>query len=310
MIVYFKPTYQCNINCSYCIVKNVDDPFKENPVEFLSQYTENSHVIFHGGEPTLKPAAYYNEILDRLGDKYTFSFQTNLIIKDIERWIPIFRRVEYISTSNDFDNIERKGMDVDLWEKNFKVLMENEIFTQIIITLHKNNIHTFKEKLDEFIKKFSDYTNHFSIRLNYLKPVLPETRSMILEKGQYASAIIELYEEYDNKIKIENVADYKELKFLMEEGKLSTKCMYSSLCYNDYRHHKYTCSGLEDLGVEKPYIERFDYLRENDCNGCEYFPVCQGGCVIDSLTYYNTAYKKSFICSDYKILFDYFLKGG
>ncbi len=308
MIVYFKPTYQCNMNCSYCIIKNVDEPFKDNPVEFLSQYNENSHIIFHGGEPTLKPVSYYEEILDRLGNKYTFSFQTNLIIKDIDKWIPIFKRVEYISTSNDFDNIERSGMDVKLWESNFKRLMEEQVSTQIIITLHKNNIKTFKDELLRFFDKFKCYKEKFSIRLNYLKPVIPETKSMLLSQGEFANAIIDIYQSFEGQLRIENVEDFKELKAYMEEGRLSTKCMYSSLCYNDYRHHKYTCSGLEDLRIEKPFIDRFDYLRDNDCKGCEYFSICQGGCVIDSLTFYNTAYKKSYICYDYKILFDYFVK--
>lgn len=54
----------------------------------------------------------------------------------------------------------------------------------------------------------------------------------------------------------------------------------------------------------KELAERDNYLKENDCRGCQYFSICHGGCPLDAWNSKNTVMAKSEWCLSTK----YFLK--
>jgi len=307
MIVYFKPTYACNMGCEYCIVKNVDNikpPNIEYSYALLESYPKGTHIIFHGGEPTLLPVNYYHNIVDKFKDKYTFSMQTNLMIKKIDEWIELFKKLEYISTSNDFINTLRLKGDYELWDNNLKKLLENNIEVQVIVTLTPANLNSVN-KIKKFFEKYKDYTNLISIRINYVKPVGCNIK---LNEGDYSKFLIQLHRELPQYARVEN---FNEIITFLKEGSSNNRCMFTSLCFNDYQMvdgegNKYTCSGLEELKVKVPSVDRYIYLQENDCKGCKWWNLCQGGCVIDAISSYGTPYKKTFMCQDYKNIFEYF----
>ncbi|MEM1661271.1 MAG: radical SAM protein [Candidatus Bathyarchaeia archaeon] len=312
MIVYFKPVYGCNMRCSYCIVKNMEENKKTSldfVLDLLSRYPDKTHVIFHGGEPTLKRPEYYKEIIISLKKRgFTFSMQTNLNIRNIEEWLEVFRELEYVSTSNDVVNRERKGMDEELWDKNVKFLLSRNIPVQVIITLHARNVSHI-DAMKKFIMRYADYRSLFSFRVNYIKPYLDRTTELLIPPGSYAKVVIELdkfIRQKDLKVEFETIKSYA--KALHQD--ISTECNLTSLCFNEYtmidgEGRRFICSGLEELNISAPHTDRYFYLQQHDCKDCELFQHCQGGCVIDSITFYNNAYKKTPYCEDHKLIFKY-----
>ena len=47
--------------------------------------------------------------------------------------------------------------------------------------------------------------------------------------------------------------------------------------------------------------KRDDYLKENDCKGCEYFKLCHGGCPLDGWNHKDTIMAKTEWCLSRKI---------
>jgi len=103
-LIILQPTPYCNINCSYCYLGHRDEKrlMAREVVEALrekifSRLSPRSApiVVWHAGEPTAAPIAWYEHAYSRLMDvappRTRFGMQSNGIAID-DKWIDLFRR--------------------------------------------------------------------------------------------------------------------------------------------------------------------------------------------------------------------------
>lgn len=103
-LVILQPTPYCNINCSYCYLSNRDDKrlMSREVVEAVREKIfrrlprESAPiVVWHAGEPTSAPIAWYEHAYSRLLEvvpsKTAFAVQTNGVALD-GKWIELFQR--------------------------------------------------------------------------------------------------------------------------------------------------------------------------------------------------------------------------
>ncbi len=101
------PTAACQASCAYCFGPNRGETMSvgiaDQALAFMARIApaEGSvHVTFHGGEPLLAGAEYYEYILPRLtelfGRRLRLSMQTNLLAID-ERMASLIRGTAAVS---------------------------------------------------------------------------------------------------------------------------------------------------------------------------------------------------------------------
>lgn len=126
MLVIIKPTYNCNLCCSYCYAESIrkNDLGKRLSLETLQIFFENFFhyckdnlcttqkvsFLWHGGEPMLLPTAYFEEALRlqksaqrKLGTHFRVSnrIQSNLTLIDTE-WVNFLSKHKWtVATSLD-----------------------------------------------------------------------------------------------------------------------------------------------------------------------------------------------------------------
>lgn len=145
---YLKATNFCNVGCSHCYLTEevraeklrMSDETLEATGRLLEQMRvaqkkDRVHVIWHGGEPLVLKADYYEragEILDRVAPGHTESLQTSLIPLKAEHLPWIKRRLNSaVGTSMDFSARAVKGSPEGyqkLWMMKVDMCRENGIF--------------------------------------------------------------------------------------------------------------------------------------------------------------------------------------
>lgn len=117
-LIIIQPTAYCNIDCSYCYLKNRNDRRLMSPAVIDAvchkimphiDPTANPALVWHAGEPTTAPIEWYEGAYERLQPScpasLSFSMQSNGIAID-NRWIDLFRRTD-TSVSISLDGPER-----------------------------------------------------------------------------------------------------------------------------------------------------------------------------------------------------------
>jgi uncharacterized protein len=156
-LIILQPTPYCNINCSYCYLGHRDDRrlMSRDVIEAIRdklflRLAEDATpaVVWHAGEPTAAPIAWYEHAYDRLAGacppQTVFAMQSNGIAID-GRWIELFRRTNTnVSLSIDgpqrfHDNRRRTRNDKPTWGlamRGLKRLQEAGFEPRVITVLH------------------------------------------------------------------------------------------------------------------------------------------------------------------------------
>jgi uncharacterized protein len=162
-LIILQPTPYCNINCSYCYLGHRDDrrlmsreiveALREGLFRRLSARSAPI-VVWHAGEPTSAPIAWYEHAYSRLLDvapaKTGFAMQSNGIAIN-DRWIDLFRRTNTnVSLSIDgpqgfHDARRRTRNDKPTWELATNALkrLQGAGFDPSVITvLHPDGLES------------------------------------------------------------------------------------------------------------------------------------------------------------------------
>lgn len=191
---YFKPTNYCNIGCDHCYLTKesradsgkMTDENIEKTALFLStwqkQTQKHCHVIWHGGEPLILPAAYFEKVTavfqQHLSD-YSESIQTSLIPLKLEH-LPIIKKQFHnrVGVSFDFQNRTIKGDPLkfeQLFLQKISILQEHKVQYSLIITPTLRDIEQVPFILDWCIKhhfhhvhfeRYTAYNSCYSDRPN------------------------------------------------------------------------------------------------------------------------------------------------
>jgi radical SAM protein with 4Fe4S-binding SPASM domain len=250
-------------------------------------------VNFLGGE-----AGLYNQDLIKesiqdikyktLGKVVKFIYQSNLTYTLTNKHIELFKMVDFINTSYDYD-IRFINNEQEKWEQNIYLLQNNGCEIGLTMVLTKTFIEHFLPKtLIDFVKKLNIKIIEFNCLFNTLNgDELKQIRAKNIDVNEW------LYQLYRYVKKNEIDIDIK-----------TFKCIEDSFIHNHYNDHCRTCCS-ENITIqpngnvitcmldtnlpiynlcedrELNSIESVCKMESNlhkKCYDCEYLKWCKGNC--------------------------------
>jgi uncharacterized protein len=301
--------------------------------EYLIEYPkEMVEVIWHGGEPLLLGADYFQKAveLQRLhcADTTTrirHSIQTNLTCFDQSFAEPL-RELGINSIGTSFDpepHMRGPGKDVD---SDYY----NQMFIRGLTELERSGFGwgfiyvVTKKSLQDPLAVFHFMTNlELSGGVNF-NPVLiydSERRDIAVTPQDYVEFLGKIFPVWwQNRHRYPNVSPFKSLVESIIDGHTSLGCCDSGTC----TYHQVNiapdgatsqCGRSADWGLlnygsieEKQLKEiladpqrdelhhRVEHLPEADCKGCRFWDICHGGCPLDAYSKHKSFKFKSEWC--------------
>lgn len=334
--ITIKPTDACNMRCKHCY--HAEDGFDNlrlpiEKIKFLLEKASEEYtrvnVLIHGGEPTLLGSKYIEEIIAiekqiRLHKDvlFTNTLQTNGLLID-EAWIEIFRSNK-INLGISFDGFHNDILRVntDKVFRNIMMLKEKQINFAILCVETNLTI----EKLIENYEWFKKYELSYKILPVFEAGYAKNHTSYFIEEKIYAEELSKFYkywlEDAECSIRVNTVEEFLKLFITKKKLKFSSSCIGHRLgicadgsvypCGRPY-DKKFLLGKLGDRERLSDYFETEGYYnllrinneRQEKCRKvCEYFEICGGGCISNSILdgSYTSIYGKS--CMKSKLLFD------
>ena len=255
--IIFRPTNNCNLNCTYCYDKNnhfksekniIDESTqkfieeKENilhSINILFENEKNPRIIFHGGEPLLVRAEELSDLCDNLSNRIRFSIQTNGTLIT-EKSIEMFKKHHFsvgvsLDGCNKIQNYQRvfpSGVNSfdKVLENLFRLKKENVKFG-LIMSVAKQHIKSESE-LYNFIAK-----NEFSCNI---RPVFGDEKNKnVMSQEEYATFFNELFDIWIND-ENETVSNhqvlelYQALRSSIDPHFSNNLCSNSSDCFHNF----------------------------------------------------------------------------
>lgn len=312
LIIYFKPTENCNLSCLHCY--NKKDEMIFNPLNFrvldkflneISKKYENINFVFHGGEPSLLKVDYLEYVYNMakkcfITNNLQISIQSNLTIL-YDELLNFYKKLGSVGTSfspyirfygNDFKYYNK-------WIKNLKTLYDNDIKTHVVITLSKKYIKTATPyNLLQFL-----IDNHFSSF--HFEPLTKNGEAIKnwdeisinkIEYDKWKSEFTKLYidDEYYNDIFCNDII-LKSKSFIdgIPFGCSKRECHKTVLTINSDGTVG-TCPNVSNekvIGNISYNIENIlkssirtelcieEMKKRDECLLCEHYSYCNGGCM-------------------------------
>ena len=222
--VHIEVADGCNLDCSYCYYvskKNKLEAFTLSQFEAIfdrlfTDSQEDINIVFHGGEPLLRSAIWYDErcslvkkLAERHNKRIRFQLQTNgtLLTDD---YIDVFvKHHVVVSVSLDgpseVHNAIRGGFSKTV--SAIQKLQKAGVFGSVIAVISKHNYN----RVDEAVNLFKDLQvkqYHFNIA-----SIIGNDKSLILSKEEMITYYMGAYKAF--------VKNYKEICDWMLLGKLT-----------------------------------------------------------------------------------------
>jgi uncharacterized protein len=164
--VHIEITNMCNLSCDYCYAETLFPGKKTNlftnelyrtTIEklFGASKAKQIDVVFHGGEPLLHKAAWFEEACafateeaGRRGKTVAFSMQSNLTLLT-DAHVSVFCKYGLrvgVSLDGDAEVHNKMRGAFDTTIKNLRILLQSDLFGGIIIVISHHNF----DKLPEF----------------------------------------------------------------------------------------------------------------------------------------------------------------
>lgn len=300
MELIIKPTSKCNFSCTFCSAANLSIPTLTKVSDELNDIIHKlapTTIIFTGGEPTLCPPEFYQEVLDKTEDldlKPIISLTSNLyevVSNNIEKWIPLLKDNQRIQVATSFNyGISRRinyrdNYTVDAFKKAMHLFKQYYGYTPSFIgVIDDNNDSTVFDHIELARALETSCKLNSANALGRQKIAYPRYKMM-----KYYLDIIE-----------NNLSEYEQNSFERFNG----SCPFNTtlLCANTIRAiyidtnnkvHWATCEPDLELGndkildssneekfyncIKKPKdIKTKDLINPNDCLICPLLKLCNG----------------------------------
>ena len=274
--------------------------FKKEPVTFT----------FHGGEPLLAGADFYEKALPLLAQglshlKTAFALQSNLwvitpeLAKILAKYnIPIGSSLDGPQELND---LQRGKGYYEKTMKGYEIAKANGLNVSFICTFTKHSVKLKEEIFNFFLE------NGFNLKLH---PALPSLRSdepekWALDPEEYGKLLIYLMDKYlENlgKIEIMNI-DHLCKAYFTGRGTVCTfvDCMGSTFavgpdgniypCYRFIGMPEYIMGNVRDHPSQDDLarsdagklMHQFKEYVDKECAQCSYIKFCRGGCPYNAI---------------------------
>jgi radical SAM protein with 4Fe4S-binding SPASM domain len=160
--IYLKTTETCQLNCQHCFTSGANgakiyfDPVATT--DFFHRLKRDTSVnavkiLFHGGEPMLAPLEDMQKVYDlnkNLFPETQWGIQTNLVYKLDDKKRAFFKEAflaDGFGTSWDYDIRFENKKQLELWEKNVRLLKEDGHYMTMIVGVTKK-LYDEKEPID------------------------------------------------------------------------------------------------------------------------------------------------------------------
>lgn len=222
--VHIEVADSCNLDCGYCYYvskrkKTEAFPLSQFEAIFERLFTESRediNIVFHGGEPLLRPASWFDErcasarkLAERHGKQIRFQLQTNGTLLTDEHVAVFAKHHVVVSVSldgpSDVHNAMRGGFAKTV--SAIQRLQEAGVFGSVIAVISKHNY----DKVADAVSLFKDLhvkQYHFNIA-----SIVGEDKSLVLSKDEMLVYYKEAYKAFKE--------NYKEICDWMLLGKLT-----------------------------------------------------------------------------------------
>lgn len=289
------------------------------------------YFIWHGGEPTLLPLKFYRSIVreqDRCfrGVPYANYIQTNLSVPLSDDYIKFLADYSFnVGFSYDVINSARDPdrCHTPIILKNLFRLMRCTDVPPAYAVVTPHNVD-YPELIFDF---FSSYGIDF--RLSVAKPYKQSKKKLCISVGEYCRFMERMFHVWRDfgfgKVMIANFVD---AALALKKPGYGSVCHFHENCEKSQIHvamngDVYPCDHLVDQPRMKygniydgtfdlsaivigPVFDEFSKRREairKICRQCEYYKNCFGGCINDSIRFYNSYGRKSWFCAYYHKVF-------
>ncbi len=331
----------CNLRCDYCSVGDktasgmMTEPDMQRAMSFFAEQVQadgEGQIIFHGGEPTLLPAAQYDRCIRQLRRdfpalRFRLSMQTNGVLLT-EEYLALFRTHDiHIGVSLDGGRAIHDGQRKDAagngsYERvmeNIRSLQENDIPVAALMVVTRPALEAgldFLDLLDEM---------DVPLKINPLLALgeAPRHPELALAPGDYSRYLIRVFEYAAEKDLSLHLSPLSELMAAILGNTRPAGCVYSPRCCRDFlcidrEGVIYPCGRFSDththtLGTVESGItaEGEEILRRLEarrtapvpepCRDCRWLSMCHAGCSAD----HPEETSPCAICEDQKQLFQY-----
>jgi len=329
-LIILQPTSYCNINCSYCYLGRRDEKRLMAPkvVEALCEriFSRLSRrleplVVWHAGEPTAAPIAWYEHAYSRLLDVAPpgtrFAMQSNGIAID-DKWIDLFRRTNTnVGLSIDgpqrfHDARRRTRNDKPTWHLAVEALkrLQNSGFAPSVITvLHPDGLgcpedyYAFyrRQGITEVsfnVDELEGANKSSSLAGRHFKGAVTAFLLSILERAyrdSYPLHIREM-ERIAQKLAGVELSENEQVEpwaaiVVAVDGSISTFSpefmeMHAP-AYGNFAFGSIVDGSLEEAGRSPAFLRASREIAQGveACrNSCRYFSVCGGGSPVNKLS--------------------------
>ena len=310
------PTLGCPSKCAYCWSSDVDSPIMSiqtvnDIVVWLNDFRNDPVTFtFHGGEPLLAGADFYEQALPILSEELehltpNFALQTNLwrltpkLAKVLAKYnIPLGSSLDGPQQLND---LQRSEGYYERTMKGYELAKSHGLQVQFICTFTSYSVF-FKEQIFNYFLE-----NGLALKLH---PALPSLRSddpdkWALSPEEYGELLVYLMDRYLdnlNRIEVRNINDYCR-GVLTKRGTVCTfvDCMDNTFavgpdgniypCYRFVGMPEYVMGHVRDRPSRKKLAEspagrlmrRFKEHVDEECTGCKHIRYCRGGCPYNAI---------------------------
>jgi uncharacterized protein len=314
--VMIIPTLGCPSKCAYCWSSEVGSPVMsirtvEDIVAWLKDFRKDPVTFtFHGGEPLLAGAEFYQQALPLLTNELrdlepNFALQTNLwkLTPDLAEilakyTIPIGSSLDGPQELND---LQRSEGYYERTMRGYELAKKHGLQVQFICTFTSHSVQ-FKEDIFKF---FMD--NRLTLKLH---PALPSLKSYepdrwTLSPEKYGDLLVYLLDKYlenMDQIEVRNINDYARC-VLTGRGTVCTfvDCMENTFavgpdgsiypCYRYVGMLEYVMGHVRDRPSQEDLIQsaagvrmqRFKECVDRECKGCKHIRYCRGGCPYNAI---------------------------
>jgi len=303
-------TNKCNFECRHCIndsgcKDNTEMPFYK--IKEIIDYMENKGIVcldFSGGEPLLHNN--FREIIEYAYKKgMNISVASNGYLLNDEI-IELFNekevslRISYDGHNEAVYSLIRGKNKYEIVEKNIKKAIENNVTTNLVTVLHKDNIQYF----NEILKKVK------SLKVNKLR-LMPFVEIGRGENSNLKMITIDEWKyiiENHKQISIdENIEIAIDSPLMAITEKATCPCLVGKLCLVIKANGDAIPCALLNKTIGNIYKESIEEIWHNkffdeindtnklkeDCKNCKYKEKCAGGC--RGLAY---TLKGDYLCKD------------
>jgi radical SAM protein with 4Fe4S-binding SPASM domain len=306
--------------------------------EYLEKHpSETFSIVWHGGEPCIVGERFYEKVLEyqhlhcaNTQQRIEHDLQTNLTLIN-QNLIDIFKKmgINRVGTSYEpYKGIRGFGpnRDSDAYNAAFYKgieLIERNGFSWGFIYVVTRAV------LDKPIELFRILTN-FKVKGGFqLHPVYSykneDKNGVGISAVQFADFLGSIFPIWwENRERYPFVEPFfSYLNHYHKGGPVC--CSESGCCYNTHIYigpsgtlshcgrasdwDVFKVGNISDMTIceafEHPYRldlkKRDDYLKNNDCKGCEYFSICHGGCPLDGWNHADSVLAKTEWCVSKKL---------